>query len=287
MPNYPCAKCDKNCSKTQHSLQCNCCEQWLHKDCVEGMSDAYFDNVQKSCELFGSSAFLCKTCRKVVTKLTKGHKDLEARIKILENENESLVKRVEALEKKTSDNEGGLKKVETGLEKAKEEVKEEVRLDMVEKEERRNNMVIYGLEESEKEEAKERAKDDQKTVKKLLEALEMEVEEDGMEVKFRAGKKREDGKPRPLIVRFKEEEKKDQLLIDARKLGRKEGWKKVFLAPDLTPRQREEDRKKEEERKKEAEEKNAKAREEGKQGKWIVVGMRGRRRVVWKEEEKD
>ena len=108
----------------------------------------------KSLEVFGCSAFLCKTCRKVVTKLTRGQKDLEARVKTLESEKEELVRRVEALERKTSQNEGGLKKVETGLERAKEDVKEEVRLDMIEKEERRNNMVIYGLEESEKEEAK-------------------------------------------------------------------------------------------------------------------------------------
>ena len=287
MPGYPCPKCDKNCSKTQHSLQCNCCEQWLHKDCVEGMTDAYYENVQKSFDLFGSSAFLCKTCRKVVTKLTRGQKELEAKVKTLEREKEELAKRVEQLEKKTSQNEGGLKKVETGLEKAKEEVKEEVRLDMIEKEERRNNMVIYGLDERDKDVAKERAKDDEEKVKKIWEALDIDMEEEEVEVKFRAGKKRDDGKPRPLIIRFKEEEKKERALNEARKLARKEGWKKVFLSPDLTPKQREEDRKKEEERKKEAEEKNAKARDEGKQGKWIVVGQRGRRRVVWKEEDAD
>ena len=217
--------------------------------------------------------------------MTKGQKELENRLKTVEKEKDDLMKRVEQLEKKTTQNEGGLKKVETGLEKAKEEVKEEVRLDMIEKEGRSNNMVIYGMAESEKDDAQERAGDDKRKVKNLLETLEMDMQEEDVEVKFRAGKKREDGKPRPLIVRFKEEEMKERALNDARKLARKEGWKRVFLAQDMTPRQREEDRKKEVERKREAEEKNERAREEGKQGKWIVVGMRGRRRVVWKEEE--
>ena len=282
---YPCAKCDANCTKSQHALQCNCCEQWLHKDCVEGMSEDYYDNVKKSVEVFGLSAFLCRTCRKVVVKLTKGQKDMEGRMKAVERENETLRARVEVLEKKMTGYEGGLKKVETGLEKAKEDVKEEVRLDFIEKEERSNNMVIYGLKESEKTDSKERVKEDEEKVLQIMESMEMEVVKADVEVKFRAGKKREDGKPRPLIVRFKEEEKKERALNDARKLARKDEWKRVFLAPDLTPKQREEDRRKEEERKKEAEEKTAKATEEGKQGKWIVVGQRGRRRVVWKEEE--
>ena len=86
-------------------------------------------------------------------------------------------------------------------------------------------------------------------------------------------------------MRFKEEEKRERALNDARKLGRKDEWKTVFLAPDLTLKQRQEDKRKEDKRKNEAEVKNAKAREEGKQGKWIVVGQRGRRRVVWRDEE--
>ena len=65
-------------------------------------------------------------------------------------------------------------------------------------------------------------------------------------------------------------------------MARKEGWKKVFVAPDLTPRQREEEKKKENERKKEAEEKTEKDQEDGKKGRWIV-GKGGQRRVVWTE----
>ena len=49
----------------------------------------------------------------------------------------------------------------------------------------------------------------------------------------------------------------------------------MFVAPDLTPKQREEEKKKEAERKKEAEEKTKKDKDEGKNGMWIVVGKRG------------
>ena len=39
----------------------------------------YYDNVKKSVEVFGTSAFLCRTCRKLVVKLNKGQKETEAR----------------------------------------------------------------------------------------------------------------------------------------------------------------------------------------------------------------
>ena len=43
----------------------------------------------------------------------------------------------------------------------------------------------------------------------------------------------------------------------------------MYLVPDMTPKQREEEKKVEEERKKVAEEKTARVQAEGKQGKWI------------------
>ena len=79
-------------------------------------------------------------------------------------------------------------------------------------------------------------------MKKIWNILEITLDEEEVDVKFRAGKKREDGTPRPLIVRFREEEKKERALNEARKLKRTEEWKTVFLAPDLTPKQREEDK---------------------------------------------
>ena len=62
---------------------------------------------------------------------------------------------------------------------------------------------------------------------------------------FRSGKKPEgeEARPRPLIVKIKDDETREKVLKDARNLSRKEGWKKVFVAPDLTYEQREEARK--------------------------------------------
>ena len=241
----------------------------------------------KTKELFGSSAFLCKTCCKVVTKVKQGMKELENKVKSLEKENEDMRKELEAVKAKVGMCEGAVKIVQTGLETAKVEVREEMRSELKEKEERADNIVIYGLRESDKVDGKERMKDDGDKVREMCAEIEAEMEDEEIEVKFRAGKKREDGKARPLIVKIRDVENREKILANARKLARKDEWKRVFLAPDLTARQREEEKKKEDERKKEAEEKTRKVVAEGKMGKFIVVGQRDRRRIVWKEEEQE
>ena len=140
--------------------------------------------------------------------------------------------------------------------------------------------MVYGLVESKKKDPKERVKEDERKVKELWEQMEVEVEEGETEVKFRAGKQKEDGKPRPLILTVKDAEKRERLLDSGRKLARKEGWKKVFVAPDLTSRQRREEKKKKNERKK---------KDQG-SGGWILVGREVEEgwyedRRIWKWEQ--
>ena len=75
---------------------------------------------------------------------------------------------------------------------------------------------------------------------------------------------------------------------NARRLAKKEEkWKKVFVSPDLTWQQREDGRKRENKLKAEAEEKTENAKNKRKRGKFIVVGQRGRKRIVWSEDKKN
>ena len=55
------------------------------------------------------------------------------------------------------------------------------------------------------------------------------------------------------------------------------------MSQDLTWAQREEARKEEKQLREEAERKTEEAKKEGKKGKFLVVGQRGRRRIVWTE----
>ena len=177
------------------------------------------------------------------------------------------------------------KEVESGMEKAKEEVKKDMGREIKDREERGQNIVLYGLEESSREEAEERKEEDRERVKEVMKALGMEQKAGEIEVRFRAGKKSTESgaRPRPLIVKVNDDETRERIHRDARKLARAPETKNVFVAQDLTWAQREEAKKEEKRLREEADRKTEEARKEGKEGKFLVVGQRGRRRVVWTE----
>ena len=103
-----------------------------------------------------------------------------------------------------------------------------------------------------------------------------------MEIQFRSGRWAADAeRPRPLVVKVPDKEDREQIFRNARKLARSDEWKKVFIAPDMTKEQRAEDKRQELERKTDAEKRTQELENEGKSGKFLVVGMRGRRRVIW------
>ena len=91
------------------------------------------------------------------------------------------------------------------MEKAMREAKEEISKEKREMEQKAANIVVYGAKESVKEDVEERRKDDAELVKEMVEAMGVEIKGD-MEVRFRAGKKSEEGRPRPMIVKVEDED---------------------------------------------------------------------------------
>ena len=103
---------------------------------------------------------------------------------------------------------------------------------------------------------------------------------------FRAGKK-EGTRPRPLIVTIEDEETRESIVANARRMSRKDEWKTVFVSRDLTWRQREEARKEEKKWREEAEKKTEEENNSGRVGKYVVVGPRGGRRLRWVVENRN
>ena len=65
--------------------------------------------------------------------------------------------------------------VTSGMEKAKEEVKDEMRDEMRDGEQKKSNIVVYGMKESEEAEGEKRKEDDKKMVKKMVEEIGVEA----------------------------------------------------------------------------------------------------------------
>ena len=210
---------------------------------------------------------------------------LKEKIEVLEAIVDRVDKRVAQMENKTEKVKEGLagmeKEVASGLEKAKEEVKKNVKEEMKEIEGKSSNIVLYGLEESKEADKTKRDEEEKEKVKELAEVLKVEVKGDVV-IKWRCGKRSEDAtsKPRPMIVRVSDDETRENIFQNARMLANLREWKGVFVSPDLTYAQREEGKKEERKLKEEAEAKTEAAKEAGKEEEWIVVGQRGRRRVV-------
>ena len=295
MKKMPCGHCKEEC-KRSNSVSCGFCEFWFHSKCVDGMTPEFLESWDKMTKLFGGSAFLCVICRSLATKINKTVReletkltDVEAKLKNAELERKTLAAKVERIENKSeqvTDKIVGIEReIETGMEKAMQEAKSEVTTEMKEREARSENIVVYGVAESVEREAEERKGHDKEKVSEIAREIGVELK-GAVEVKFRAGKKKEgEEKPRPMVVWVEDEETRSKLLSNARRLARKEEWRRVYLSPDLTWQQREEARKEELKLREEADRKTEEAKNEGRGGgRFAVVGPRGRRRVVWREE---
>ena len=126
------------------------------------------------------------------------------------------------------------------------------------REERAENLVVYGVPESGKSEADDRKRDDKEQVEEMVEVIGVEVQ-GAVEVKFRTGKKVEGDtrvtRPRPMVFRIADEESRQKILENASKLARRDEWERVFVSPDLIWQQREAAREEERKLREEAERK--------------------------------
>ena len=283
-----CGKCNDECN-SGNGIVCGFCELWFHSKCVEGMTPEFVKCCDAINKYYGGSSFLCVVCRKVTGMLNHSMKEMEAKMMQMEAklttavlEGKVMAEKIQNLEAKNKQVGENVQKMEgevaSGMEKAKEEVKDELREEMQKREENRENIVVYGLKEPEEDDGIKRKDEDVAMVMRM--ATEIGVEFKG-EVKsiYRAGKKDGD-RPRPLVVKVEDDETRERILANAKRMAGKDDWKRVFVSHDWTWRQREEMRKEEAKLKEEADKRN-RENTTGRAGKCVVVGRRGKRWLKW------
>ena len=290
----PCGKCSDECA-AGNAVVCGFCEFWFHTTCVDGMTPEFVKCCDAVNKFYGGSSFLCGICRKITGKLNNNMKEMEQKMMKIQAEmataaleRECMREKISNLEAKNRQVDESVQRVEgnvaAGMEKAKEEVKDEMRDEMrdemKDREDKKVNIVVYGLKESEEEDGKKRKEADVKLVYDM--AAEIEVAFKGeIKASYRAGPKGQGDRPRPLIVTIEDEETRDGILANARRMAGKDNWRKVYVAQDLTWRQREEARNEEKKLKEKAEAKTKEENDQGKVGKYVVVGQRGKRWIKW------
>jgi PHD-finger len=258
-----CSDCSKVVLDKEHGLQCEVCDFWYHSKCQKIDDDTY--------KLLSSGAnnaihWYCTSCNKGVAKLLQAMSKMQARQDRMDDDlkqvkdNVALIKdeldRVGDLARTTDTKletlieaklvEGFDKKFGTSVDSKVKIMKEDV-AESLEIEKRKNNIVFHGVKEAdvvslESLELNDFGKTaDQEMIEEVLKTgLRLDASRHIEEV-YRIGKYVA-GKTRPLRVRIRTFEARNEILKRARDLKDCTEFKRIYIAPDLTRKQQEFDK---------------------------------------------
>ena len=272
---YPCLKCEKQVAKNAKAVKCSLCSLYIHISCTSEISDEVY-NFMKTQESSGFKWF-CQACRNVSAKFSSDMAVLNARIDKVQDE-------VTTNKNNICENKNNIENLNADINKCKEELqnnsndcKNEIFVELQERERRKNNIIIHNLPEpnAEIKDGKERKEVDKEKVTMLLSTLEESFDfESDVKYMFRIGEKSD--KDRPVTISFKKNERKDDFVSKSHKLA-DSNYQQVSISTDLTKRQRKEQKDLETEA---AQKNESLSREDFLKFEWIVVGPRGNKRIV-------
>jgi uncharacterized membrane protein len=212
------------------------------------------------------------------TKVNNQFKDMDRRIGEVGAKTEAVTKKVEEHTAEIGEVRGDMRKLEEKLEEMEKKLEDRMCEEMREREIRRLNLVLHRVEEPSQRirDGRERMEADKKACVKIFKAMKVPSSSEDIRFCRRIGEKGDE--PRPLLIGVKTEEVKRNLLEKAKDLMKTE-FKEVAIGPDMTMKQRQEEKKMREEvdrRNKEdlTEEDRAKNLE------WLLVGARGEKRII-------
>ncbi|XP_068235814.1 uncharacterized protein PF3D7_1120000-like [Palaemon carinicauda] len=254
-----CSDCRNKVKKNEEGLKCDECDMWYHAMCQK-ISKGTYRALREHEELM----WQCNNCKHELKCSKNKMKDLEERNKMLNEKlreieekwskmraeiveevlrkvkNEIMDEVVSTVNNKVSQNDFG----NVGQNQV-EVVKSKVLQELEEEEEKRRrvcNLVIYNVPESEREEAEERKTEDTNWCQDIFRNS-LELDQIEMEQVIRLGKRNEGGRgrPRPVLIKFKNEEMKWKILKSAKKLKHEQNplKKRVGITKDMTKKERE------------------------------------------------
>ena len=252
-----CGVCKKAVKEADNGLKCDSCDDWFHAGCEKVNKDRYLFLVK-----FKDQLWLCRKCkpeiknavhkakelRKEVEDLRKQLQDIKAEMisevkHEVKNEIKNEIKDELRDEIKSTFNEEKL--VKRTIEKVFEQMHEHMR-EQEDRQNRKNNLVMYNVPESTHQDPRERQTQDLAFCQDVIEnSLGVDGRAYEMVTVIRLGKTRTDDRNRPVLIKMKSEYEKWEILRNAKNLKyeRDDNKKKIGISLDLTAQQREHDRK--------------------------------------------
>jgi hypothetical protein len=281
---FPCLRCKKNVAKNCKAVRCGTCNLWVHTEC-EKISDELY-NILAHPEKYGGHLinWTCDCCKESSAKIDQVVKAYTERVKVVETRMDKQDSRMDRAESSMKDFAAELKELkdqlknrDNNVDKKVKQAEERLTEEMHEQNMKKNNVVMYRVQELPDERAtgRERMEWDRKQCAEIFEAAGAGLDEDDIKFCRRVGERGND--PRPLVVGFHSEADKSRLLRKAKRLEHSR-FKEVGIAQDLSKKQREA----EANLAREAEKRNEELTDEdrAKNMKWAVVGARGEKRLI-------
>ena len=247
-----CGICNIKVKGIDKALGCEVCTKWYHIGCGK-ISPQEYEMIQN---LGSAVTWKCRQCK------NKGN-SLRGELRKIKDENMALRLENEALRKELNDrmakiesrldrleetNKEGLEKVnyEGIIKNVTEKVFEVVR-EEEEKKKKINNLVLYGVQESAKEQSHEREEDDKEKCNVIFtHGVGMHgiaIEKTVRLGRRYAGEESQRQRPRPMLVKLRNKEDKFGILKNAKALARaNEEMRKIVITPDRTKKEQEKDR---------------------------------------------
>ena len=218
----PCVKCGGIINEGIKALQCEFCANWACLHCTEVPESMYDLFMEKEVSSF---LWSCESCIHAIPTI----KNLGRAMQGIRDEQSQTKVELNRLNSKVDN-------LESSIEEKVQEAIEAYR----DRESRKCNIIVHNIPESNKSEAKERREEDTMEVRRLFEDS-LGLEEFEIQSTVRLGKKIEE-KHRLLKITVGSVKTKRDILSNSKKLRNADEWSRVFITPDLTPKEREKSR---------------------------------------------
>ena len=270
----PCIYCGKNCVKG--CVQCAVCSLWSHMSCT-GLSKEAIKGLEVQAKEVGQAYWACRACMNFSNKWHSQMREVNKRQEETEARVEANTDKIEEVRLNTEELRREFREYLQRTEGIQERLEAVMDTELRERDARRLNLVIHGLQEPAEniKDPRGRMEQDKIECERLFVAMKARTRYQAIRFCRRIGERGED--PRPLVFGVFTEEEKRHLLEKARELVYTK-YENVTVVPDMTKSQR----KGEQQLRDEATRRNNQLTEEdrNKQLKWLVVGKRGEKRLI-------
>jgi hypothetical protein len=241
------------------------------------MPDNTFKLLEEQVKESGSAYWVCRPCQQFGQRIKHQINETNKRLDENEKKTEDNRRRLDGGDKRMDQLEKEMRKMADRMDREGTEKEDKLCDEMQEREVRRMNLIIHGIEEPPERVRinRERLEMDKTRCEQLFVAMKARTKKEDLRFCRRLGEKSTG--PRPLVIGLETEEEKRHILARARNLHGT-AYHDISVVPDLTKKQRAREAK----MKQEAEERNKDLTNEDKSRnlKWLVVGRRGEKRLI-------